>query len=104
MTFTTRRELALLFLVDLTLFFAALWVTLLLRYLSVPDALTLYNHAVPFSFLFASWVLVFFIAGLYDKGTILFRGTLPTVILNAQTVNIVIAALFFFFIPVFSIA
>ena len=101
---TNRREPLLLFIVDIAFFLAALWLTLLLRYFVLPDINTFYNHLLPFSFLFGSSVVVFFIAGLYDKHAVLFRGKLPRTILNAQTVNIIIAALFFFFIPYFGIA
>ncbi|HEY4517724.1 MAG TPA: sugar transferase [Candidatus Paceibacterota bacterium] len=100
---TIRREPFFLFIVDSTLFLAALWLTLLLRYLTIPSLGTFYNHFLPFSFLFASWVLVFFIAGLYDKHTTLFRSRLPTTILNAQAINVTIAALFFFLVPNFGV-
>ena len=96
---TNRREPFLLFLVDVGLFAAALWLTLLLRYLAPPTLGAFYNHLAPFSFLFALWVVVFFVAGLYDKHTALFRSRMPLTILNAQAVNIVIAVLFFFFVP-----
>jgi lipopolysaccharide/colanic/teichoic acid biosynthesis glycosyltransferase len=46
---------------------------------------------------------VFFIAGLYDKHTVIFKRKLPSIILNAQIANIIIAALFFFLIPYFGI-
>jgi lipopolysaccharide/colanic/teichoic acid biosynthesis glycosyltransferase len=48
-------------------------------------------------------VTVFFIAGLYDKHTIIFKRKLPSIILNAQIVNVILAAVFFFFIPYFGI-
>ena len=47
---------------------------------------------------FYSLVLVFFIAGLYDKHTVIFKRKLPDTIIHAQVTNIVLAALFFFFI------
>ena len=99
MTITNRREPLLLFVIDICLFFIALWLTLLLRYLHLPTADEFYNHLLPFSVLFFVWVIVFFIAGLYDKHTTLFRSRLPNTILNAQTVNVIIAALFFFLVP-----
>src|SRR3989344_2597167 len=92
MTITNRREPLLLFVIDICLFFIALWLTLLLRYLHLPTADEFYNHLLPFSVLFFVWVIVFFIAGLYDKHTTLFRSRLPNTILNAQTVTVIIAA------------
>ena len=41
--------------------------TLLFRYLSVPDAFFWNQHVAPFTILFVVWVLVFFIAGLYEN-------------------------------------
>ena len=92
-----------LFLGDILFFTAALWVTLTLRYFEVPSDLAFYDHLIPFSFLFLAWVTVFFIAGLYDKHTIIFKRKLPSIILNAQIVNVILAAVFFFFIPYFGI-
>lgn len=48
--------------------------------------------------------MVYFISGLYDKHTILLRNKLSSIILNAQGINIIFAALFFFFVPYFNIA
>lgn len=89
---------------DVALFVFALWATLTLRFFSLPTFDTFYNHLVPFSLLFIVWVLVFFITGLYDKHTLPVRKKLPTTILFTQIINVVIAALFFFFIPYFGIA
>lgn len=88
---------------DIFFFILALWLTLVIRYTSLPDTTLFYNHIIPFSFLFAVWVIIFFISGLYDKHTIIFRKKLSDVILMAQTVNVLIAAVFFFFIPYFGI-
>ncbi len=49
-------------------------------------------------------VAVFFIAGLYEKHTMLFRSKLPSIVINAQIVNAVIAIAFFYLIPYFEIA
>ncbi|HJL55853.1 MAG TPA: sugar transferase [Candidatus Paceibacterota bacterium] len=98
-----KKEGVMLFLGDILFFTAALWVTLTLRYFEVPSDLAFYDHLIPFSFLFLVWVTVFFIAGLYDKHTIIFKRKLPSIILNAQIVNVILAAVFFFFIPYFGI-
>ncbi len=98
-----KKESLLLFLGDILFLIAALWVTLALRYFEVPSSMVFYDHLTPFIILFAVWVLVFFIAGLYDKHTVIFKRKLPSIILNAQIANIIIAALFFFLIPYFGI-
>jgi len=92
-----------LFFGDILFFSIALWVTLWVRYISVPKSTLLYNHFLAFSFLFGLWVLVFFIVGLYDKHTVFFKKKLPSIIIQAQLTNIAFAAVFFFFIPTFGI-
>lgn len=103
MKFPYRREPFVLLFGDIFFFTLALWLTLAIRYAALPDTTLFYNHIVPFSFLFVVWLVIFFISGLYDKHTIIFRNKLSDVIFRAQIVNIIIAALFFFFIPYFGI-
>lgn len=89
---------------DVATFGVALWITLALRNLEVPNAELFWAHLSPFSILFALWVLVFFMAGLYARYTRPRRARLPQVIFYTQTINVVLAALFFFLIPYFGIA
>lgn len=98
-----RREAPFLFIGDIGFLILALWATLFVRYGSVPTGATFVQHLVPFSFLFLLSALVFFIAGLYDKHTLLFKSRLPETIFYAQIANILSAALFFFLIPAFGI-
>lgn len=102
-TISNTKEATLLFVGDLLIFLAALWITLAVRYGEFPDSSLFMLHLVPFSFLFALWIVVFFVAGLYDKHTRLFKEHLPSTIFYAQLANILLAALFFFFIPYFGI-
>lgn len=97
------RELLLLFVGDALFLLAALYLTLLVRYLSLPSAQLLEAHFIPFSFLFLIWLLIFFIAGLYDQHTMIFRARLPERIFRVQLGNVVLAALFFFAVPFFGI-
>ena len=103
MPITFRREALVLLMGDLFFLIVALWTTLLIRYSALPSWDEFYTHVVPFSFLFALSVLVFFIAGLYEKHTLLFKSELPKTILYAQIANITVGALFFFLIPYFGI-
>ncbi|TSC87111.1 MAG: hypothetical protein G01um10148_216 [Parcubacteria group bacterium Gr01-1014_8] len=98
------RELLMLFLGDLIFLVLALWVTLAVRYFEIPSRPLLESHLIPFSLLFVVWLLLFFMAGLYDQHTMIFRAKLPERILRAQVLNIIIAGLFFFFVPIFEIA
>lgn len=103
MNWNSKKETARLFAGDMVLFLSSLWLMLLFRYGNLPDGDLLTEHLFPFSILFIVWILVFFIAGLYEKHTLILRNKLPTVILNAQAANIIIAVLFFYFIPYFGI-
>lgn len=104
MTIARKTEPFLLLLGDVVFFSIALVAALALRSLSLPSLDTFLTHLVPFSFLFGAWVVVFFIAGLYDQHTRFFRRRLPARILNAQALNVLGAALFFFLFPAFGIA
>lgn len=99
MIYGGKRAPALLFLGDLATFSVALWLTLFLRYGQIPGGELLLDHFAPFSILFVLWVLVFYMAGLYGKGTLLFKSYQPQALVKTQVFNIVLAALFFFLVP-----
>lgn len=104
MALTPKREYLTLLIGDALTFGLALWVTLVLRNTAVPSYEYYMLHLVPFSILFAAWLFVFFLAGLYAKYTRVMRSRLPQLIFYTQTLNVVIAAIFFFLIPHFGIA
>lgn len=89
---------------DIIALMAAVPVALFLRTFSAPTTEYIGLHIVPFSLLALLSVVVYFSAGLYDAPTTLIRRELPGTILAAQVFNVVLAALFFFFVPVFVIA
>ncbi len=93
------RELTLLIIGDIALFFVALWLTLWVRYLAWPSGDLFAAHFGPFLILSAVWLFIFYIAGLYDKHTLFLKSLLFTRILNTLVVNGVIAALLFLIIP-----
>ncbi len=99
----SRRDPIILFAGDLASFFAALWLALAFRYSAIPSVELFSQHFVPFAVLFTLWILVFFIAGLYEKHTLVFKGKLPALILNTQVANSLIAVVFFYIIPSFGI-
>jgi exopolysaccharide biosynthesis polyprenyl glycosylphosphotransferase len=103
MTISDKKEPLILFLGDIAVFFSVLWVTLFIRYSSVPESSLFFSHLVPFSAVIILWIFVFFIAGLYEKHTRLLKSRLPTILLKVQMLNSVIAVLFFYFIPYFGI-
>lgn len=104
MTLVPKREYLVLLAGDLIVFALSLWLTLGLRYMEVPSTELLVLHMRPFTLLFAAWVVIFFLAGLYGRHTRIFRSRLTTTILYTQIINMVIAALFFFAIPSFGLS
>jgi len=100
-----RTRTLLLFIGDIVFFVCSLWLSLYLRALTPPSTALFLAHLRPFSLLFVAWVIVFFIAGLYEsRSIILERRMISATLLVAQVCNIIIAALFFFLIPSFGIA
>ena len=92
-----------IFLGDLLFLYVALWATLALRYLEIPSAELYVAHVTPFSYLFIAWIVVFYIASLYEPHTVVFKSKIPAIILNVQVVNSLIAVLFFYLIPALGI-
>jgi exopolysaccharide biosynthesis polyprenyl glycosylphosphotransferase len=103
MTIYNKKEAIFLFLGDMVVFAVSLWLALTLRFFSIPSRELLYLHMLPFSFIFMVWVVSFFASGLYGKHTLLFKSRLPTLLLNTQIVNSVLAVVFFYFVPAFII-
>jgi exopolysaccharide biosynthesis polyprenyl glycosylphosphotransferase len=84
---------------DLVVFAGSLVATLLIRYQQIPNAAVVEAHIRPFLFLFGVWLLVFLIAGLYDRHLSLARKSIPILVAKVQFVNVLLAALFFFILP-----
>ncbi len=100
MQLAIRRNGARILFGDLLSFIVALFITLTLRYGALPSQSLFAAHLIPFCALIALWVAMFFIAGLYDTHIPLMRRDTPTLILKAQVLNMLLAALFFFVLPV----
>jgi lipopolysaccharide/colanic/teichoic acid biosynthesis glycosyltransferase len=93
------RELLVLIIGDIIVFNVALLLTLTLRYLEFPDFERLMLHIPPFLTFSAVWLFVFFILGLYDKHTSLLKRLLLSRILYAQSINVIVAGVLFFVLP-----
>jgi exopolysaccharide biosynthesis polyprenyl glycosylphosphotransferase len=103
MNIVNRGESIILFLGDIVFLMAALWMTLLVRYFEIPTLEIWTKHLVPFSILFIVWIVILFIAGLYERRTTFMKNILPQTIFRVQLINSIIAVLFFYFIPYFVI-
>lgn len=99
-----KKEATILFIGDIFFFISSLWFSLYIRFTEIPSLEKFYEHLVPFSILFAIWILVYFIAGLYEKHTLILKSKLPSIIFNAQVVNSIFAILFFYSVTTFGIA
>lgn len=100
----TKNKIKNVFIVagDIMALYLSLFLALILRYGSEFGRFT-DQHIMPFTALFVPWLLVFYIAGLYDstrlRNNIEFLKTLSLAI----TVNAILAIFFFYAIPYFGI-
>jgi exopolysaccharide biosynthesis polyprenyl glycosylphosphotransferase len=101
--FRNKREALTLFLGDILILYFSLFISLWIRNSALPTRDSFLTHFYPFTILFAASLLVFFIAGLYEKHTQILKSRLPSTILNAEIANTFLAVLFFYFIPYFKI-
>ncbi|TAK56897.1 exopolysaccharide biosynthesis polyprenyl glycosylphosphotransferase [Patescibacteria group bacterium] len=102
MNISNKKEPILLAIGDLVFLFASLWLMLFTRYGNVPQSSLLNLHLESFWFIFALSLLVFFIAGLYEKHATVLRHDLPNIIFNSVLANTGISVLFFYLIPQFA--
>jgi len=103
MALASKKDALILFVGDISIFLVSVWLALYFRYFEVPDQTLLFAHLVPFGMLSLIWILVFFIAGLYEKQTLFLRSRLPNTLFNAQVTNLFLAIVFFYFLPQFGI-
>lgn len=104
MRIAPKKETFILFLGDVIIFYFALWLTLFFRYGQLPTGQMLDMHLVPFSLIFIVWICVFFVAGLYEKQTLVLRSRLPSMVFNALFISALLAVVFFYMVPYFNIA
>lgn len=103
-----QLKIFLLILSDITIFFAALGLTLVIRYTLIDhDYIVFKNsislHLIPFSIIFALWLTVFWAAGLYDLSKLKNEELFYKNLFITFGINAAIAVSFFYFIPYFII-
>jgi len=94
-----RRETSLLIVGDFLILVASLWIALLFRNLALPSVSYFESNAIPFLPMFCLSLVIFYIAGLYEKQTRPIQRVMGTRILGAQIANVAIAAILFFVLP-----
>jgi len=84
---------------DIFLLYASLWLTLLIRYGSSFTTERWHQHFWPFSLVYFVWLIVFYIAGLYEiqlaQNDLKFYSTL----LRSLMINTALSIAFFYFLP-----
>ena len=89
---------------DILILYLSLWLTLLIRYGANFDFNRWQQHFWPFTIIYFFWLVIFYIAGLYEltlaRNNINFYSTL----LRGLMINVGLAVAFFYFIPYFGIA
>ena len=104
MVIFNKKEPILLFLGDIVIFAVSLMLALLIRGGGDDTFWNSYQvYILPFAIIFILWILIFFIAGLYDKYTTILKDKISGTILNAQIANSAIAIAFFYLVPYFGI-
>lgn len=99
-----KKEPLLLFLGDICVFAISLYLSLIFRYLEVPELDNFFSHISDFSVLILLWTVSFFVAGLYDTKRVILRNKIPEIVMNAGIANILIAVGFFYFNPFLGIS
>jgi len=84
---------------DVALLYLALWLTLRIRHFGSYDPIIFQKHLLPFSIVFAIWIIIFFINNLYrvqfTNNEFRFYGYL----MQTQLINTAVALLFFYLVP-----
>lgn len=104
MSFLGRQEAFILFIGDVLLLGLSLWGALFIRSGNVPTSPELFALLTPFFFIFAFWILVFFIADLYGRRAFVTGSALSAVLVQSQVTNAILAVFFFYFVPFFGVA
>jgi exopolysaccharide biosynthesis polyprenyl glycosylphosphotransferase len=98
-----RQESIILLIGDLFLLSISLWLALFIRYFEIPSWKLISIHILPFTLLLVAWIIVFYIAGLYEKHTLILRSKLSGTIASTLIASSGIAVVFFYFVPFFGI-
>lgn len=97
-------RISLLFIGDIAILIASFWITLYLGFYNALNQNIIESHIIPFTILYTLWVLIIFLFNLYELK--LSKPTLP----NLQTIGhalitcFFIGVIFFYSLPIFSIA
>ena len=100
----TMKRVEIIVLGDFLSFWVSFCLVLFLRYGTSLFQVEFQRHIFPFIILFCSWILIFFLFGLYDLFTI--KPTIPHLKRFALAIifSLLIGIIFFYFMPIFGIS
>jgi FlaA1/EpsC-like NDP-sugar epimerase len=98
-----KVKVFLLFLGDAIMLYASLFAALFIRYQNAFYFEFVRDHALPFTVVFVLWLILFYIAGLYDLRRLRNNLDFIKTLFLTLVINAVIAVLLFYLIPAFGI-
>jgi lipopolysaccharide/colanic/teichoic acid biosynthesis glycosyltransferase len=98
--FSSPKGTIILVVGDITIHVFSLIISLAIRYGEIPTRTLLADHVPSFLILWACFILVSFIAGLYDKRIGLIQTRITGLLLSVQVINTILGIMFFYFAPV----
>ncbi len=101
-SFSKIRSILLL-LGDVSLLYCALILTLILRYQQLFYQQFFANHLTPFTIIFGLWIIIFYVAGLYDFKRLKNDFEFKKLFWYTMLANTILAELFFYLLPSFRI-
>ncbi len=97
------KKIALL-LGDVIVLYASLYLTLLIRYGVNPDQHTWQSHLWPFSLIFCLWIVIFYIANLYNLNLAINNRFFIQITFKSLGISILFSIVFFYLLPQTGIA
>lgn len=88
---------------DIFFLYVSLWLTLLIRYGGHFNLARWQQHFWPLTVIYSLWLIIFFIAGLYELSLARNNINFYSVLFQALLINFGLAIAFFYFIPYFGI-
>ncbi len=99
-----RRERVWLLVGDVATLFLGLWLALGLRAAGWPTATVLLDNLLPFSIVFAFWLVVFYVSDFYRRSVFVFAKRMIGALVSAAAVSSFLSVVFFYlFFPAFGI-
>lgn len=93
------KTLLIILLPDVLLFYASLWLAVQIRYHGGLDTVGWSNHLRIFTLIYAIWVVIFFIHGLFDFSSLRRYTGLIFSLTSAMAFNVLAAIIYFYFQP-----